>query len=106
MTDRVRVALAAAAREAVVNAAKHSGAPLVQVYAEVEPDSATVFVRDRGSGFDPDEVPADRQGLRGSIVGRMERHGGRAVVRSAPGEGTEVVIMWRAAAPAARPVGA
>ena len=52
-----------------------------------------VFVRDRGPGFDPDAVPADRRGVRESIVGRMERHGGRAVVHTAPGEGTEVELV-------------
>jgi signal transduction histidine kinase len=87
------VALAAAAREAVVNAAKHSQAPLVQVYAEVEPEQATVFVRDRGKGFDPDLVPTDRYGLKESVVGRVERAGGSALVRSTPGEGTEVRLQ-------------
>jgi signal transduction histidine kinase len=51
-----------------------------------------VFVRDRGPGFDPDTVPADRLGLRQSVVGRMARHGGRAIVTSEPGEGTEVQL--------------
>jgi signal transduction histidine kinase len=83
-------ALVAAAREAVVNAAKHSGAPSVDVYAEVEPALVSVFVRDRGRGFDPTTVPADRHGLSGSVVGRMERHGGTATVRSSAGTGTEV----------------
>jgi signal transduction histidine kinase len=87
------VALAAAAREAVVNAAKHAEAALVQVYAEVEPEQATVFVRDRGKGFDPELVPEDRYGLRESVVGRVERAGGTAVVRSTPGEGTEVRLQ-------------
>ena len=45
----------------------------------------SVFVRDRGAGFDPAAVPADRRGVRESIVGRMERHRGRARVESAPG---------------------
>jgi signal transduction histidine kinase len=89
------VALAAAAREAVVNAVKHSGAPSVQVYAEVEDDAVTVFVRDRGKGFDPNDVPADRYGLRESVTGRIERAGGTARVRSAPGEGTEVQLQVR-----------
>ncbi len=84
------VALAAGAREAVVNAAKHSGAEQVQVYAEVDDGAATVFVRDRGRGFDPAAVPSDRYGLAQSVVGRVERAGGTVAVRSAPGEGTEV----------------
>ena len=83
-------AVVSAAREALVNAAKHAGAPLVQVYAEVEPAQVTVFVRDRGVGFDPAQVRTDRYGLSESVVGRMVRAGGEARVRSAPGEGTEV----------------
>ena len=82
----------AATREAVVNAARHSGAPVVDVYAEVEPGQVSVFVRDRGKGFDPEQVPADRHGLAGSVVGRMSRHGGTAKVRSTPGDGTEVQL--------------
>jgi len=50
-------------------------------------------VRDRGPGFDPDAVPADRRGVRESIVGRMERHGGRARVTSGTGSGTEVELV-------------
>ena len=55
-------------------------------------ERAEVFVRDRGAGFDPDAVPADRRGVRESIVGRMQRHGGSAEVRSQPGGGTEVEL--------------
>ena len=82
--------LVLATREAITNAAKHSGAGIVDVYAEATPAGVDVFVRDRGVGFDPNQVADDRQGVRGSIVGRMERHGGSASVRSVPGEGTEV----------------
>ena len=79
-----------AAREAMVNAAKYAESPTVSVYAEVEGDEVTIFVRDRGRGFDMDRIPDDRMGLRGSIIGRMERNGGKATIRTAPGEGTEV----------------
>jgi signal transduction histidine kinase len=89
LSDKV-AAVVAATREAVVNAAKHSGVTSVDVYCEVEPGQVTVFVRDRGRGFDPTTVPEDRHGLAGSVHGRMERHGGLAVVRSSAGEGTEV----------------
>ncbi|WP_298177196.1 ATP-binding protein [Saccharomonospora sp.] len=89
--DRL-TALVQAAREAIVNAAKHAEVDEVSVYAEVEPESVTVFVRDRGKGFDPDAVPADRHGLADSIRGRMERNGGRCRLRTAPGEGTEVQL--------------
>jgi signal transduction histidine kinase len=80
----------AAAREAIVNAAKHAHVDRVDVYAEIMPSVVEVFVRDRGVGFDTDGVSEDRHGVAGSIVGRMARHGGTADVRSTPGEGTEV----------------
>jgi signal transduction histidine kinase len=75
----------------MVNAAKFAGP--VALYAEVEPERIEVFVRDRGPGFDPAAVPDDRRGVSESIVGRMERHGGSAVVHTAPGEGTEVELV-------------
>ena len=88
--DENVAALVLAAREAMVNAARHAKVETVSLYAEVESDAVSVFVRDRGVGFDPDQVDRDRQGVRGSIIGRMARHGGTAEIRSEPGEGTEV----------------
>lgn len=88
---RVR-ALLAATREAVVNAAKHSGADRVDVYTERTPVGMEVFVRDRGAGFDPATVADDRRGISDSITARMERHGGTASIHSTPGDGTEVVL--------------
>jgi phage shock protein PspC (stress-responsive transcriptional regulator) len=86
-------ALVAAAREALVNAAKFAGDGPLSLYAEVDDERVQVYVRDRGPGFDPAAVPCDRRGLRESIVGRMERHGGRALVHSVPGQGTEVELV-------------
>jgi signal transduction histidine kinase len=91
LDDRLQ-ALLRAVREAAVNAAKHGAGSAISVYAEVENGRAEVFVRDRGPGFDPATVPEDRLGVRQSILGRMERHGGRATIRSEPGEGTEVHV--------------
>jgi signal transduction histidine kinase len=85
-------AAVAAAREAMVNAAKHSGTTTVSLYTEVDDGDVSIFVKDRGVGFDPAAVADDRQGVRGSIVGRVERHGGTASVQSVPGAGTEIVI--------------
>jgi len=83
-------ALVRAARETMVNAAKHSGADKIDVYAEVDEDCVEVFIRDRGKGFDMDAVSEDRMGVRGSIIDRMARHGGTAQIRSTPGDGAEV----------------
>jgi signal transduction histidine kinase len=86
-------ALVGAAREALTNAAKFAsaGGP-VRLYAEIEDGNARVFIDDRGPGFDPDAIPDDRRGVRESIIGRMKRHGGRAEIRSEPGDGTEVEL--------------
>ena len=133
--DTRTAALVAAAREAMVNAAKHAGVEEISVYAEVSGDGAersstigqadgaersstvenpgdaaeaaegtlAVFVRDRGCGFDPETVPADRHGLADSIRARVERHGGTVRLRTAPGEGTEVALTLPRAAPAPAP---
>ncbi|WP_275410316.1 PspC domain-containing protein [Asanoa siamensis] len=92
-TDERVGALVAAAREAMVNAARHAKVQTVSLYAEVEPDQLSVFVRDRGTGFDPSTVEDTRHGVRGSIIGRMARHGGRSEIRSEPGTGTEVRLF-------------
>jgi signal transduction histidine kinase len=86
-------AVVAAAREAMTNAAKFGDGSTVDVYAESTPQRLQVFVRDRGPGFDPAAVPGDRRGVRESIVGRMERHGGRARIASPPTGGTEVELV-------------
>ncbi|MEO9140498.1 MAG: PspC domain-containing protein [Jatrophihabitans sp.] len=90
--DERLAAVVGAAREALVNAAKHSGVESVSLYAEVEPDEVSVFVKDRGTGFDVDAVADDRQGLRGSIMDRVQRHGGVVQVRTSPGTGTEIEL--------------
>ncbi|MBO1335119.1 ATP-binding protein [Streptomyces sp. VRA16 Mangrove soil] len=91
-----------AAREAMVNAAKYGGeGGAVQVYAEIETTSegneVFVSVRDRGPGFDVDSIPADRMGVRESIIGRMERNGGTARLRAVPDGGTEVELTMKRA---------
>jgi signal transduction histidine kinase len=86
------VVLLSAAREAMTNAGKHASTDKVDVYLEVEVDEIIAFIRDRGIGFDVNAVDDDRHGLSDSIVGRLSRAGGRAVVRSSIGEGTEVQL--------------
>jgi signal transduction histidine kinase len=97
--DEAGKALVDACQEAALNAARHSGAPLVSVYVEVEPDELSGFVRDEGKGFDPDQVPSDRRGIADSIRGRIRRHGGSVSILSAPGEGTEVQLRLPRRAP-------
>jgi signal transduction histidine kinase len=104
LDDRAEAVLGAAG-EALLNAAKHApDSDPIRVYAEVEDTAIEAYVRDRGPGFDLASVPADRRGVRESILGRMERAGGRADVRSIPGGGTEVSLsIERVAAGAGEP---
>jgi phage shock protein PspC (stress-responsive transcriptional regulator) len=95
-------ALVAAATEALINAAQHSGAGRISIFLEVDGEIADVWVTDQGKGFDQKTVPPDRRGLADSVFGRMARHGGSAVVESRPGEGTEVHLVM----PGIKPVGA
>jgi signal transduction histidine kinase len=90
LDDRVE-ALVLAAREAMANAARHSGADEVSAFVDVGDDEIAIFVRDRGSGFDPESVPADAHGIAESIRGRMTRVGGTATIASS-GDGTEVEL--------------
>lgn len=85
-------ALVLATREAVANAAVHAGVQDIYVFADVGEAGISVYVRDRGPGFDRAAVPADRRGIAESIEARMARHGGEASVRSTPGMGTEVEL--------------
>jgi signal transduction histidine kinase len=76
----------------MTNAAKFAGVEEIDVYAEVTEEEVSVFVHDRGAGFDRAAVPADRRGLADSIEGRLERAGGRATIVTKPGEGTDVEL--------------
>jgi phage shock protein PspC (stress-responsive transcriptional regulator) len=91
--DDAGQALVAATREAVLNAVKFAADAPISVYAEVAPDRVEVFVRDRGPGFELGAVPGDRRGLRESVLGRMDRHGGSAHVHTHPGAGTEIELV-------------
>jgi signal transduction histidine kinase/phage shock protein PspC (stress-responsive transcriptional regulator) len=91
-------ALVQAMREALLNAVRH-GQPPVSAYVESSAEGVSAFVRDRGAGFDPEGVPTDRLGVRESIVGRMQRHGGRAEVRRVEAGGTEVRLELPAESP-------
>jgi signal transduction histidine kinase len=88
--DEPAAALVGAAREALVNAARHSGAGSISLFVEVEPDAITAFVRDQGAGFDRDTVAPDRRGIADSIEGRVDRAGGQVAIATSAGRGTEV----------------
>ena len=90
--------LIAAAGEAMTNAARHAGVSEIDVYGESTSRSLAVYVRDRGSGFDPESLPPDRRGVKSSILERIAGLGGEATVKSSSGTGTE----WTMTVPAER----
>lgn len=87
--------LLGAANEAMVNAAKHSGADRVSAYMEVDDETLEIFVTDQGKGFDPANVGSDRKGIENSIIARAEKAGAKVSIESEPGEGTEVLIRMK-----------
>ena len=98
--DENVMAVLQASREAAANAARHSGAQRIDVFAEVGATGIEVFVRDLGVGFDLASVDSDRAGIRDSIIARVERRGGTATITSEPGVGTEVELRMPLARPA------
>jgi signal transduction histidine kinase len=94
-----QAAIIGAATEAMMNAAKHSGADRVSVFAEASESQVDVFVTDQGKGFDVDAVDGDRKGVAESIRGRMHRHGGAAKIDSETGVGTEVHLTISGGSP-------
>ena len=96
--DERLTAMVGAAREAMRNAARFAGAEPISVFLDVGAQDVEVFVRDRGPGFDLDDVPGDRRGVRESIIGRMARHGGEATVQAGPGIGTEIALRMESTA--------
>jgi signal transduction histidine kinase len=92
LLDKESAPLIGAASEAMVNAAKHSGADRLSLYLEAEDEKLTVYVTDQGKGFDLDKVAPDRKGIAESIKSRVENAGGTVEINSEPGDGTEVVL--------------
>lgn len=90
MTSELR-ALVEAASEAMANAARHSGSPTIDLYAEVRADGVQINVRDRGRGFDPETISSG--GMAHSIVGRVREAGGTASIKTVSGQGTDVSLF-------------
>jgi signal transduction histidine kinase len=93
-------ALASAALQAMYNSVQHAGdSPRIKrtvTIKGVRPGGIEVEIRDTGVGFAADAVPAERLGVRVSIIERLANAGGVARVESSPGHGTIVTLRWPA----------
>jgi signal transduction histidine kinase len=81
------------AQEALHNALRHAGAGHVEIRLSSDDGRLALEVRDDGVGFQPDdpELRSRRLGLT-SMEERAGRLGGRLMIHSAPGAGTDVKL--------------
>jgi len=90
-------ALVSATRQAVANSVKHAGAGVTSrsvTAAAQQGGGVRITISDNGRGFDASIIPAERLGVRVSILGQMERIGGTATLLTAPGQGTNIILEW------------
>ncbi|WP_375384710.1 ATP-binding protein [uncultured Microbacterium sp.] len=93
---RVARALVLAAMQAIANSIEHvDGVGLhVDVASTHAPGGVRIDVKDTGGGFDLDQVPDDRLGIRASIIARVAAVGGTSeIVTNA--HGTTVTLEWK-----------
>ncbi|GAA1840528.1 sensor histidine kinase [Agromyces salentinus] len=100
-------ALSTAAVQAMVNSMQHAEGAGHTVRREVRirgirAGGCVIEVADTGVGFDLDEIPTERLGVRVSIIERMANAGGAARIESGEGRGTTVTLLWPAGVEAVR----
>ena len=95
LDDNVSEALTEATLQAIDNSTKHAGRVTKRtVSLQGSGKGLKIVVSDNGRGFRPSRISKDRLGIQLSIIGRVKGVGGRVFIRSAPGEGTDVVLEW------------
>lgn len=101
----VASAIGQACREVAMNIARHAEAHQVKVViGDASAPGVKITVTDDGTGFDPAAVPADRFGIQLSVMDRMQSVGGKVAVRSRPGHGTTVELVWLEPVEPAKPL--
>lgn len=89
VSKNAELTLYRSAQEALTNIGKYAHCHRVQVSMRQRGAEVQLTVHDDGRGFEPTQVPHGHHGLVGMRV-RLESHGGRLKVESAPGHGTTV----------------
>lgn len=93
LPDEVQVALYRIAQEALNNVVKHAQADEATVGLSHEADRTVLWIQDDGRGFEPSAVESGGMGLE-NMNERARGIGAELVLRSQPGEGTEVRVIW------------
>jgi len=86
----------AVARELLTNAVRHADAGTVALSVDLGPDGVVVCCIDDGRGMPPGrpgEALADGHLGLASVTERVEAHGGRVEIRTAPDDGTQVRVI-------------
>lgn len=98
VTAAVASVLGQAAREAALNVSRHAEAENCTITVSARMDrgdqQVRVDIRDDGKGFDPEDLPENRFGIRVSMRERLTHIGGPVDISSRPGEGTRVSLLW------------
>jgi len=94
LPNEVKIALFRMAQEGLNNIIKHAQATEANVYLYCQSRKVELRLRDNGQGFDTQQISS---GL--GLVGMRERAlkiGATFELRSAPGQGTELILLWEA----------
>jgi two-component system nitrate/nitrite sensor histidine kinase NarX len=94
LTPRSEVQLLRVVQEALTNTRKHSQAHRVSVRIDCLGPAPTLTIEDDGVGFDPSTIAGSMEGGFGmkSMRERVEQIGGSIDVRTAPDQGTTIVV--------------
>jgi signal transduction histidine kinase len=96
LPSEVETALFRATQEAITNIVKHAHAETVLIQCATTPEAVTIEIEDDGQGFDPTSISDTAASGRGlglaGIKERVEILGGSALIQSAPGQGTRLVL--------------
>lgn len=98
--EQVRLAAYRIAEEALTNVVKHTKASKITMGLRLLPeDWLCLLMRDNAQGFDMGSIPGGRGLL--MMQDYAEVVGGKCIIRSAPGEGTEVTALLPLSGPGA-----
>jgi signal transduction histidine kinase len=89
----VQVTLYRIGQEAMSNVAHHSKATSAAIVLDYHPNGLALVIKDNGHGFDPALISTEHLGIQ-IMHERARTIGADLRITSAPGEGTQVSVLW------------